>query len=274
MRAKEILAKATIFLLSLNFLTANEHKWSPDFLIIGAQKSGTSTLYELVQTHPNIVKKKGETRFFDRNFEKGITWYQHQFAERPSPHHLIGDKSPAYLFNPFVPARVKELYPHVKIIVILRNPVDRAYSHYWHEVRLHYEHLPFQRAIEEEPKRLEGTIDQLANGNGNCKEFYHFSYLSRGIYVEQINRWLKYFPEEQMLIITLDDLRNDPEKILKKILTFLQLPFMNMPILSENKKQKRYPPLDPKLRQHLIEFYQPYNHALEDLLDRKFNWDK
>ena len=224
--------------------------WSPDYLIIGAQKSGTTTLNILLNQHPDVCGHMREVHFFDTNFEKGEKWYKRQLkAKRRDKHCLTGDKTPKYIYDRSVPEKVHQLYPDVKLILILRNPVDRAYSHYWFYVRNGKESLPVEEAL-----------------------FTYPTYLSRSRYAEQIKRWYAFFPKEQMLILDSNDLRHYPQETMQTVFSFLGLPEFTVTVLEPEKKSD-YPPIDPELRKTLVEYFKPYNEELETLLDRKFNWN-
>lgn len=133
----------------------------PHFLIIGAARSGTTSLYSYLVEHPRVVAAaKKELHFFDLRFPNGPAWYRDQFPSL-SPDTITGEASPYYLFHSHVPKRVFKLLPHVKLIVLLRNPVDRAYSHYYHAVKHGIETLPFERAIEQEDERLRGEVARM-----------------------------------------------------------------------------------------------------------------
>jgi hypothetical protein len=250
--------------------------WAPDFIIIGAQKGGTTALREFIIQHPQVVlSKKMEVHFFDKQFAKGIKWYRNQFPKRPSPYHLIGEKTPYYMFHPAVPKRIFSFYPKVKIIIILRNPVDRAYSHYQMNKSNKTERLSsFEEAIEAESNRLAGEEKKLID-----EPFYHspkyqsFSYLKRGIYVDQIQRWLDYFPREQILILTNEDLNKDPQGIMNTTFAFLGISPCEL-IQFEKFNARDYEPMDPATRQKLIKFFRPYNKQLQQLLKNDFHWDK
>ncbi|HEY9295730.1 MAG TPA: sulfotransferase domain-containing protein, partial [Phormidium sp.] len=163
----------------------------PDFIIIGAQKCGTTSLYEYLIQHPQILAaSKKEVHFFDLNFAKGVDWYRQQFKP-VSQKSITGEASPYYIFHPLVPQRIYQLFPQVKLIVLLRNPVERAISHYYHEVRLGFEDLGLEDAIAQEPARLEGeTAKILADETYYSYNHQHYTYLSRGVYVEQLNNWM------------------------------------------------------------------------------------
>lgn len=261
------------YLLSLIISTFafSEEVWKPDYLIIGAQKSGTTELYRYINQHPLSIKKEIETHFFDLNFNKGVSWYQNQFPKRTHKAQIVGDKSPYYFFHPLVPERVYSLYPKVKILVILRNPVDRSYSHYWHNVRKKREPLSFEHALEVETTRLAGEEDKLAQDPLYASfNFQHYSYVARSRYVEQMKRWLAFFPKEQILVIQTKDLRFKPIETMNKVFAFL-----NMPAFISNQyssTRSDYPAMPEKIRQGLARYFQPYNQELEKLLGQTFNW--
>lgn len=269
----------TIF-LAFAFLTEThslygEDKWSPDFIVVGAMKAGTGAFRSLMIQHPLIVAStRKEVHFFDLHFEKGEKWYEDQFPKRPTSDHLLGEKSPYYIVHPLVPKRVYSLYPNVKIIMILRNPVSRAYSHYQFNIRNKTEHLSFEKAIDAEPKRLAGEERKLKkNPIYKSKNFKIFSYLTRGMYADQVNRWLKYFPEEQILILTCEDLSAKPLETMNIAFAFLGLPLLDS--LNESEKEaSNYAPMDPEMRKKLVDFFRPYNQELTELLNRDFAWDK
>src|SRR5690242_4033623 len=174
----------------------------PDFLVIGAQRGGTTSLYQYLQVHPFIEPATTkEVHFFDRRFHKGLAWYRGHFPTALEKYRadrlhnrlfLIGEATPDYLFHPHTPRRVARILPWVKLIVLLRNPVERAYSHYHHAVDLGYEHLPFEEAIRREEERL-GTEREKMLKNQYYKScaYMELSYLSRGIYVEQLQAWMQ-----------------------------------------------------------------------------------
>src|SRR5437588_2435045 len=204
----------------------------PDFLIIGGQRCGTSSLYYYLTDHPDIISASTkETHFFDECFAKGLAWYQAQF---PSSAHkmyarsvlkqnfITGEGTPYYILYPHAPKRAFEILPHVKIIALLRNPVERAYSQYWIEVKAGYETLSFEEAIKTEQERIAGELEKmLQDENYYGHSFRHFSYLTRGIYVDQLQNWLRYYPKEQLLTLKSEDLYSKPAETMQKTLKFL-----------------------------------------------------
>src|SRR5215467_6288621 len=169
----------------------------PDFLIIGGQRCGTTSLYYYLTDQPCVYPAATkEVHFFDDHFASGIDWYRAQFptsayknyVERVRHQHfLTGEASPYYLFHPHAPRRISAALLYVKLIVLLRNPVDRAFSHYWLEVKGRYESLSFEEAIRCEQERIAGECEKMVNDeNYHSFKYRRFSYLTRGIYIDQI----------------------------------------------------------------------------------------
>jgi hypothetical protein len=264
--------KAAVVKELRNLLNKNSLKSEPDFIIIGAQKCGTTSLYEYLMQHPQIVAaSQKEVHFFDLNFAKGVDWYRQQF-QPVSENSITGEASPYYIFHPLVPQRIYELFPQVKLIVLLRNPVERAISHYYHEVRLGCEELGLEDAIAQESARLEGeTAKMLADETYYSYNHQHYTYLSRGIYIEQLKNWMQFFPKEQFLVLPSEELYTKPNIVLNQVLEFLKLPNYQ---LSQYGKYNlgEYPAVTPEIRQQLQEYFQQYNQQLEEYLGVKFNW--
>lgn len=255
---------------------------TPDFIIIGGQRCGSTSLYRNLTLHPCVVPvPKKEVHYFDIKYTRSINWYRSYFPAKSymaykrwlrKQNCITGEASPYYIFHPAVPKRIVETTPDVKLIAILRNPVDRAYSHYHHEVRRGRETLSFEEAIEREAERLEGEEDKLLNDlHYYSFNHHHYSYLSRGIYVEQLKRWMQFFPSQQMMIIKSEDFFHNPPKILKQIFHFLELPDW-IPEEQEKYNVATYPEMDPSTRKHLLKYFEPHNKSLYELLGVTFDW--
>ncbi len=187
----------------------------PTFLICGAEKAGTTALFNFLKEHPEIaVSTEKELHFFTANYGRGVEWYEGRFRNAGSA-KAIGEASPSYMYDEKVPERIKKLLPDAKLIFILRHPVDRAYSQYWHEVnRSGREKLSFEEAI----KR---AFEAEKRGNAEGMDAVRLSYLTRGRYAEHIERFRKVFPDEQILILIHRDLRENPEKVMREVFEFL-----------------------------------------------------
>jgi hypothetical protein len=166
----------------------------------------------------------------------------------------------------------------VKLIVLLRNPVDRAYSHYYHEVAGGHETLSFAEAIEQEPERIGTEVEKLVHNEQYVSYNHrHFSYLARGIYIDQLQVWMNLFPREQFLLLKSEDFYADPAASLKQTLEFMHLPSIGIKEHKEEYQQLNYtkpPKMDAGMRKHLIEYFKPHNARLYDYLGRDFGWDK
>ena len=255
----------------------------PDFIIIGGKKCGTSSLYNYLAEHPNIIPAfRKEVHFFDGAGERRTFLYRAYFPTRLSKRGAVrergagfitGEATPYYLFHPLVPARVRSIVPRARLIAMLRNPVDRAYSHYHHEVRSGTEKLSFEEAIERETERLSGEQERMIrDGDYDSLSRRRYSYLSRGIYVDQLRNWKSHFPKEQLLILRSEDLFADPRMILERTLSFLDLPPLEREEYSKDNKGS-YSDMDRSTRDYLVDYFKPHNERLQELLGRDFGWD-
>lgn len=246
----------------------------PDFIIIGAQKSGSSSLYWWLYQHPQIsMSFDKETKFFDRHYSKGIAWYRHQFPLTSTKNKLAGDNTPYYVFHPLVPERVHKACPDTRFIAILRNPIDRAYSQYQMERRKGRElNATFEGAIKGELERIKlARIEVNNNPLENNHIHENTSYLSRGLYIDQIEDWLKWFDLKQLLVLESESLFKEPETGLKSVYDFLGVSNVIANDLTPYNVVS-YASMDPELREELSGFFAPYNKRLERLLGMKFNW--
>ncbi|MEJ7841875.1 MAG: sulfotransferase domain-containing protein [Rubrobacter sp.] len=249
----------------------------PDFTIIGAQKCGTSSLYHLLRRHPNVEpSRRKEIHYFDIHFDKGIGWYKSHFtsASRGVGRKVIsGESSPYYLFHPHAPKRMAAAVPGVKLIVLLRNPVDRAYSHYQAAARHQRESLGFEAALEAEAERLQGEREKmLADESYVSFEHQHFSYLAKGIYVDQLLDWSKFFHDDQMLVLKSEDYFERPREVLKPVLDLLDLPEWEPETWETRNKGSYEQRIDSDTRQRLSRYFAPHNERLYDYLGIDFGW--
>jgi hypothetical protein len=253
----------------------------PDFLIIGTEKGGTTFLYWTLCQHPYVEPAtEKELHFFDGRkwFNKDIGWYLSQFpspAWRDGRKVITGEASPYYLFHPFSPRRTSTILPNVKLIALLRNPVDRAYSAYNHKVAARQEPLSFEEALAEEEKRTAGELEKmLSDDRYYSRNLRLYAYRSRGIYVDQLQRWHKYFAPNQLLVLRSEDLFADPIGTVEIVHQFLNLPKceMNITSLTEERNSLSYSPMAPATRQRLEQFFEPHNRRLYEYLGVDFGW--
>ena len=250
----------------------------PDFLVVGTQKGGTTSLFNYLIQHPQVLSPlRKELKFFDSNYFRGLSWYRAHFplsSKLRAAHALTGEASPYYMYHPTAPERIKAALPSVKLIAILRSPVDRAYSHYQHMVRVKREDLTFEQALEAESDRLAGEAEKIA-ADASYPQYRHiqYSYLERGRYAEQLKTLFRLFPRENILILKSEDLYAEPAKVMETSFSFLGLPFQMGQY--EVFKQGTYKGgMDSATRQKLVDYFRPFNQQLYDLLGMKFDWDK
>jgi hypothetical protein len=245
----------------------------PDFLVLGAQKAGTTALYAYLRWHPSITGPSWkEVSFFDRHWWRGEGWYRGQFPLR-SGGQIVGEASPSYLFHPLAPERARTLVPDARLIALVRNPVDRAYSQYQHAVALGREPLSFEEALAAEDERTRGEVDRLvADPRAFSGAWWDHTYVARGRYAEQLERWLRVFPREQLLVVVTEELGAAPGETYAASLGFLgAAPYT----LAQYPRvfDRDYAPMAPGTRAALAATFAEPNRRLEELLGRSFGWD-
>ena len=255
----------------------------PDFLLIGASMSGTTSLYQGLVEHPNIhTAKIKEIQFFGTKYPRGINWYRYHFPSKfekfvskiKKEKFVTGEGTTRSLDYPHVPKLVKEIIPNVKLILILRNPIDRAYSHYNTAVKNKKMTLSFEEAIKMEEVKIKGEMKKMEEDMNYISYKYSFNaFLNRGKYYFAIKRWMNIFPKNQFFVIKSEDFFKNTKKIFGELHEFLDVPKFNFDsdvIYNERK----YTTMKSKTRDDLIEYFRPYNEKLYKLLDRDFDWDK
>ena len=251
----------------------------PDFLIIGAQKCGTTFLYQLLVQHPHVKPAFAkEVHYFDLNFRKGNNWYRSNFPlqTRNSRKYITGEASPYYLFHPHAPRRASAVVPDAKLVVLLRNPVDRAYSHYQHQAKRVQgetrETLPFEEAIEAEERILPGEVSKMLQDEYYASLSHRTrSYLSRGVYIDQLLAWARFFHRKQMLVLKSEDMFNDTTNAVGRVLDLLEIPHWAPETYSIPNKRE-YTGVSPRIRKRLDEYYKPHNQRLYEYLGVDLGW--
>jgi hypothetical protein len=255
---------------------------APDFIIIGGQKCGTTYLYDELVKHPTIAPAlTKEVHFFDLNYHKGADWYRAHFpvelaatADGEECQMVTGEASPYYIYHPHAPRRIAEVAPHAKLILLIRNPVSRAYSHYQHEVRMGYETRPFHEAIADEQHWLDEELDRMLNDEHYYSfRHYHYTYLSRGIYVDQLRQWFACFPREQLLILKSEEFYKDVPGTMQRVMDFVGVAPWQPEAFGRNPAAP-YAKMDPALRQELLAYYAPHNRRLSEYLGMEIAWDR
>jgi hypothetical protein len=251
----------------------------PKWMCIGVPKSGTTSLYQVMKDHPELwIPPSKETQFFSsHNYDKGFDWYQeHFYADAPAD-RLAGELSPGYLRYQGVPQRIKSMLGNnLKFLVILRNPVDRAWSDYCHAYErfrlVPYrptEDLSFEEALAAEPGRLDQP-DIYSWTHGTW-----ISYFNTGLYAKQLKNWFRYFDRSQFYVFTLEDLIEDTATTVDRITRHLGVSdFVDRVMLPKINSYTR-PGLSEETRHRLVEAYRLHNEELGELLGRDFsNWNQ
>ena len=266
----------------------------PDFIIFGAAKSGTTSLYGWLAEHPFVEPcvtndaqfgNTKEVRFFDYNWYQGRDWYRSHFPLERSRREfeaghgrpfLTGEGSPTYISNPRAPERVRKLLPQVKLIAVLRNPIDRAYSHFQFSRRDRAEECEsFEEACAREEERLRPEWERLAaDPHYNSWDFGRWSYLARSRYAEQVERWLALFPREQFLFLKAEDMFADPQRAVDATHEFLGLPSHRLPGAAGLNVSPPYDTLPHDVRERLAGYFRPYNERLYELIGIDFGWER
>ena len=248
----------------------SRHNVLPNFLIIGAARTGTTTLYSLLRQHPQIFlpqSKRPEPHFFYKESEyvKGLDYYERKFFSRWDGQTAVGEASTSYLFGNIVPARVDQHIPDAKFIIMLRNPIERAHSSYWHTVKAGLEDATFEQAIANEKERSEAIIGTP------LAEVAPYAYAARGTYFQQLTNWLQFFDQSRFEIILLEDFSADPRKTLDNVFAFLgvdtDVRLQNTDRI-ENRSQPEHATIPPATKSYMQHYFSDDVRSLGKLLGR------
>jgi len=252
----------------------------PDFIIIGAVRCGTTSLYYDICEHSCVLPASyDEIGFFDSNYELGINWYKSMFPTKNKMKKIksktgmciTGEDTPFYFWDKIAIKRIKKELPKVKLIVLLRNPIDRAYSNYQLGVRSGSESLSFEDSIKKEINILEKN-DEIENDE--IEKFLRpRSYFAKGLYHNQIKNWFNIFSKDQIIILSTENLAKNPHKTLEEIFTFLDLPNEKIENL-QHKKVEKYQEMNQDTRQILKKLFKSHNEKLFKFIEKNFEWDK
>ena len=252
----------------------------PDFIIIGSMKCGTTSLYYDICEHPcTLAAAYDEIGFFDSNFHLGINWYRSMFprkkqiedVRRKEGTAITGEDTPFYFWNPIAAKRIKKLLPNIKLITILRNPIDRAYSEYQDWAGRESNPPSFATVVENE-LNIQRKYPSLITEE-NFKVFNQKnSHLLKGVYVDQLKIWRELFPKEQIFTLSTENLNSEPIAALELVFQYLNLSDYKIKN-PQHRKQKKYVPMNPQTRKLLIEFFKPHNERLFKFIGKKFEWN-
>lgn len=250
----------------------------PNFIIIGAPKTGTTSLFRYLERHPKVhMPYKKEIRFFGLNFARGLRWYRsffprvRQLAQTGSQ---TRESSPAMLAHPLAAQRVQSVLPKIKLIAMLRDPVERAFSEYKMNLNSGLETSGFAEAIEQDEKRIAAIKQRLRAGEAQAGfDYMNYGYLYKGLYAQHLRPWFDRFDPGQIMLIRSENFFTDPAKIYAETLDFLGL---GQHALNE---YQAYNPshlddleLPGPLRERLAAYFAPHNQELAELTGRDFGW--
>lgn len=255
----------------------------PGFLIVGAQRCGTTSMYRALSQHPLVRKAvwhKG-VHYFDEFYQRGPGWYRGHFpltayarwATRSAGGTPVTfESSPYYMFHPLSAERIARDLTGVKLLVLVRDPVERAYSGYAHEFARGYETEPFERALALEPSRLAGEVERMAaDPTYLSRSHQHHSYRARGCYIEQIERLERLVGRDRLHVVESAAFWGDPEKTFRGVLDFLCLPYCDTIIFDRYNARSRAPMAD-SVRKQLREYFRPYDERLARWLGVDLSW--
>ena len=254
----------------------------PNFFVIGGVRCGTTSIYHYLGQH-NCIKQAAydELGYFDDNFHLGLNWYRSLFPtkfmqkniESEYKKFLTYDVTPFYIYNPLVVDRIFKFSPNAKIIAVLRNPIDRAYSNYNQKMQDEGDtKTTFEEIVYSEIEKIENDENDEENHAFLVDEFYELL-LARGFYAKQLEFWFKKFPRKNVLLISSEELATNTDNTVSEIFEFLEVPNQKISDLTKQNERK-YPRMKDSTRNTLINFYKPYNEKLFGMLDSKFDWDK
>lgn len=261
----------------------------PDFLVLGAMKAGSTSLYHALSQHPGVFPAATkEIHYFDNHLSEGLGWYRAFFplrrtldAARAAGRAVAtGEASPLYLVHPRVPEALSATLPDVRLVAVLRDPVERAVSHYNHNVRVSQAHgqsrepLSFAEAIAAEDERIAGEVERiLADPSYNSVPFSRYTYKTRGQYAEQLERYAARFPRENLLVLQSEAFYRDVQGTMDRVFDFLGLDPWQVPdVRPQNKHRPQTPPPDPRTLDALRAHFAPHNERLFAFLGEEYDW--
>lgn len=247
----------------------------PNFIIIGTVRSGSTSLYYNICEHPSVLQAAyDEIGFFDSNFHLGIDWYRSMFPTKNKMNDVLkdqicsitGEDTPFYFWKKEAAERIYQILPNIKLILICRNPIDRAYSNYNLAIRNGSEKFSFENAIEDEIKFMDNhTFRECADRPR--------SYLTKGLYAEQLKIWYEIFSKEKILIISTEELQKRPVDTLSNVYEFLKIPQYSIKNIQKQKSAK-YDKMNQATRKKLQSYFEPHNRVFFNMIQKEFDWDK
>lgn len=266
------------------FHLTSKYRILPSFFIGGVQKGGTTSLCNYLQAHPEIINPQRKDVFYFNNpihYSKGIKWYKAHFALKAykliydiknNTNAITFDSTPNYFEAPMAAERICKDFPNAKIILLLRNPIDRAWSSYQMAMRFGFEELTFEEALQLEEERLLNEEKKIiADGHHNYI-YQRLTYKKRGIYINYIKKWVALFPSKNLLILKSEDLFEKPQETFDRVTDFLTIKRntkVNFEIFNSGGYSEG---MKKETREELARFYEPYNQQLYHFLGVNYDW--
>lgn len=262
-------AKATI---RLGTMATAPWRAGPDFLVIGSKRGGTTTLYHALTRHPQVaalvprVQRIKSPQYFALHHDRGQAWYRSHFPIR-RPGMISGEADPYLLYHPLAPRRVAQEAPEARLVAMLRDPVERAFSHHWDRVKNGVEQLPFLEALDAEPERLAGEVEALLDDPEHPRAAHeHYSYLDRGRYDTQLARWLAAVPARRLLVLRSEDFYARPGEVFTDVCRFLGIRPWIPDEFGRHHAHADRPKVAPEVRERLWPLFAESTDRLADLL--------
>ncbi|WP_458040313.1 MULTISPECIES: sulfotransferase domain-containing protein [Bacteria] len=259
-----------------------DSRLAPDFLVIGGQRCGTTSIFRAFEQHPDIVRptlNKG-VNYFDMNYHRGTRWYRGHFPlargirrTRPEGTTVATfEASGYYMFHPLAPERIARDFPGIKIVAMLRDPVERAYSAWKHESARGFDDWSFERAIAEEAERTRGERERMiADPRYQSFNYRHHSYTARGDYSSQLEEYYRLFPAKNIHVVYSETFFSDPEAEFARLTDFLGVARAK-DIQFDQHNARPSGPMPGTTREVLSEVYRGQAEQLTSLTGRRPPW--
>ncbi|WP_413167273.1 sulfotransferase domain-containing protein [Capilliphycus salinus ALCB114379] len=256
-------------------------KSKPDFIIIGAQRSGVTSLYRYLAQHPEslITWTWRETYYFDvhENYNKGLGWYLKHFPSKlRKGKKLTFEAAPSYLYPQYIPPRIQQDLGNIKMIAILRNPADRAYSAWQMFQEYSKNPDPYLRGIADQRTFAEAIAQELDPNSTPPK--YPYQYIEKGKYANYLKNYYQYFDKQNILVVNFEQFRDRLSEVLENVCNFLEIQPFSTEQIKQLKTQKYAAanyvinPGDPEIIEQLKAYFSPENQKLYELLNVHFDW--
>ncbi len=259
----------------------------PDFLVVGSKRGGTTSMFNYLMMHPGVLglyprpRLQKSTDYFFKDFGRGEQWYRSNFhtrgfrdrvGEQIGYAPMGGEASPYYIWDPRVARRAYEVNPDLKAVMLVRNPVERAFSHWQERVHNGVEPLSFEQALAAEDARTDGELERMLDDPSYYSEAHDwYTYRSRGTYLPQLENWTSVFPADQLMVICSEDMYADVQGTFDRVSAFLGLPAVQLPTTKTFNASRRLP-MPEGARRELTDFFAPHDRALSEHLGRPLAW--